>query len=74
MKMIGSLILLVSLGLLILVAVGGVQDLSTQALNSNSTVIVDQTTHADNAINPVFYALGFVVLIVGAAIAIDAYC
>lgn len=73
MQTVGSLILLVSLGLLVLVAVGGVQDLSNLALSSNSTVIIDQTTHADNAINPVFYALGFTVLIVGAAIAINAY-
>jgi hypothetical protein len=73
MKSVGSLVLLVSIGLLLVVAVMGVSDMSTQASTSTASNVVGQVGSADSVISPVILLIGFLTLIVGATIAIDAF-
>lgn len=50
-----------------------VSDISGQALGSNDSHIVSQASSVNSVTNPIFYVLGFLVLALGAVIAIDAF-
>jgi len=47
--------------------------MSNQASTSNDSHIVSQTAGVNTVLNPVLYIFGFLILIIGATIAIDAY-
>jgi hypothetical protein len=73
MKTIGSLILLVSVALFIVIGISSFNDVSDQATTSNDSHIVAQTASVNAVTNPIIYVFGFLIVIIGAVIAIDAY-
>jgi hypothetical protein len=73
MKTIGSLLLLVSVCLFVVIGISSFNDVSDQATTSNDSHIVDQTASVNAVTNPILYVFGFLIVIIGAVIAIDAY-
>ena len=73
MKTVGALILLVSLGLVVLVSIGAIGDMTNQATNSGDMSVVGVISSVGAMANPIFLVFGFLILIVGASIAIDAF-
>jgi hypothetical protein len=73
MRTIGSLLLLLAVGLFVYVGINGFDDMSNQASASNDSHIVSQTVGVNTTLSPVLYIFGFIILIIGATIAIDAY-
>jgi len=73
MKTIGSLVLFVSIGLLLVGGMHSLQDMTNQADTTNDQNIVSQTSSVNAAATPVLFIMGFAVLIIGSVIAIDAF-
>ena len=73
MNTVGSLVLLLAVGLFIVLGIGSFNDISDQVNSSNDSQIVDQTASVDSVLNPTVYLFGFLILIIGAVVAIDAY-
>jgi hypothetical protein len=73
MRTVGSLVLMVSLGLILLVGINATQSLSDEANASGDSSIVSQAASGDTVLSPIFLLLGFIVLIVGAIAAVNAF-
>ena len=73
MKTIGSLVLFVSIGLLLVGGMHSLQDMTNQADITNDQNIVSQTSSVNTCTTPVLFIMGFAVLIIGSVIAIDAF-
>lgn len=66
MKTIGSLILLISLALIVVVGVIATSDMTSEANTTTSDA-------AGNVISPILTVFGFLVLIIGSMIAVSAF-
>lgn len=73
MNTVGGLLLLFALGLIIVVGVPAAQSMLGEASASNDTAIQTAAHGSTGAIQPIFTVLGYVALIIGAIIAINAF-
>ena len=73
MNAFGGLLLVVSIGLLLVVGIPTIQDMLGEATASNDTAIQNAANGGSSATGTIFIALGFVALIGGAMIAINAF-
>lgn len=74
MKTTGSVILLVSLGLLIFVAINATSSMTDEAINStNDSTVVGQTDSVAAVTSPLLLVFGFLILLLGGMIAVNAF-
>jgi hypothetical protein len=74
MKTIGSVILLVSLGLLVLVAINATSSMTEEVINNtNDSTIVGQTDDVSHATSPLLLVFGFLVVLLGGMIAVNTF-
>lgn len=65
--------MLVSIGFILVVAMGGFNDMFDQINASNSTPIANQAASVHTVVSPIVYVFGFLALAMGALIAINAF-